>query len=375
MKTRILLIVLLCFLLLGCSGKNISAPETEEPTSGLPTPVTDPLSSLVNNMTTEELVGQLFLVHYPGQEAALAAIEQYHIGNFILFGANTKNNTPEGLTAELANLQTNTPIPLLIAVDEEGGTVTRISGYGQYRNEPFPAPRQLYQEGGLELVLETEREKSQLLLSLGINVNLAPVCDITTDSRAFMYSRSLGASPEETGEYVAAMVNLAASEGIGSVLKHFPGYGNNVDTHIGTAVDGRTLAELEERDLVPFRAGIEAGAKAIMVSHTIINAIDPELPASLSPKVLDYLRDDMGFDGVIITDDLTMDAIADVYGSGEAAVLAVIAGADLLCCSDYELQYQAVLQAVQDGRISTAQLMKSVMRIVQWKDSLGLIEK
>ena len=160
---------------------------------------------------------------------------------------------------------------------------------------------------------------------------------------------------------------------IGAVLKHFPGYGNNADTHVGMAVDHRSLEELENRDLLPFAAGIQAGADAILVSHNIVTALDPEYPASLSSAVHDYLRNVMGFAGVIVTDDLVMEAITQAYGAEEAAVLAVLAGNDLLCSSEYPIQYPAVLDAVRSGRISMQQLDESVMRILQWKKELGLI--
>jgi beta-N-acetylhexosaminidase len=163
------------------------------------------------------------------------------------------------------------------------------------------------------------------------------------------------------------------SNKIGSCLKHFPGYGNNADTHTGIAVDSRSLAELESKDLIPFAAGIRAGADAILVSHTIVEALDPDLPASLSPAVHNYLRNTMGFEGVILTDDLVMQAITDVYGAGEAAVLAVLAGNDLLCSSEYTVQYEAVLAAVLEGRIDIDTLNNAVRRVLQWKIDLGLL--
>jgi beta-N-acetylhexosaminidase len=262
----------------------------------------------------------------------------------------------------------------LIAVDEEGGTVTRVSRYPQFRESLFPSPRSLYEQGGLPLLLETEQEKCRLLRSLGINVNMAPVCDVTDDPWAFMYDRSLGLSPEETGAAIAAMVQVMTEEQVGSVLKHFPGYGNNTDTHTGIAVDDRPLEQLEAADLVPFAMGMEAGAGAVLVSHTFVNALDTELPASLSPAVNRYLREEMGFAGVIVTDDLVMQAITDLYGAEEAAVLAVLAGNDLLCSSEYVVQYNAVLQAVQEGRIPEEQLNAAAARVLQWKYDLGLLE-
>ena len=188
-----------------------------------------------------------------------------------------------------------------------------------------------------------------------------------------MYQRSLGQDAVTTGRTISGIVNLMGAHQIGSVLKHFPGYGNNVDTHTGIAVDSRSLAELERCDLIPFAEGIMAGADAVMVSHTIVEALDASLPASLSPAVHTYLRDAMAFTGVIITDDLVMEAITDQYGAEEAAVLAILAGNDLLCATDYRAQYAAVLAAVQDGRIDAATLENAVRNVLEWKTELGLI--
>ena len=163
------------------------------------------------------------------------------------------------------------------------------------------------------------------------------------------------------------------SFGVGSVLKHFPGYGDNADTHTGIAVDNRSLEELESRDLIPFSLAALAGCQAIMVSHNTVTALDADYPASLSPAVHQYMRQTMGFDGVIVTDDLAMGAIRKQYGAKESAVLAVLAGNDLLCTTDYVQQYPAVLEAVESGRIPMEQLNASVERILRWKQSLGLI--
>ena len=347
---------------------------TEEPTEA---PATEPTvaltipETLLLTMTTEEKVGQLFLARCPDINAAEDAAA-YHLGGYVLFGRDFEGKDREQVMADIAAYQESASIPMLIAVDEEGGIVCRVSSY--FRESRFLSPRKLYSQGGVDLILSTETEKIQLLRSFGINVNLAPVCDVTTDPDAFMYSRSLGLSPEETGSVIGAMVDLMNQSRFGAVLKHFPGYGNNTDTHVGIAVDDRTLDELEANDLVPFAMGIKAGAGAIMVSHTFVNCLDTELPASLSPKVIGYLRNDMGFEGVIVTDDLVMQAITDLYGAGESAVLAVLAGNDLLCSSEYQIQYRAVLEAVEDGRISPEMLDAAVLRVLNWKYSLGLLE-
>ena len=331
-----------------------------------------PVEVLMQTMTPEEKVGQLFFARCPDIRA-VEDIQTYHLGGYILFGRDFQGQTPQSMTATIAQYQAAAAIPMLIAVDEEGGTVTRVSSYKAFRSGRFPSPRNLYNQGGLSLLLQTEDEKCQLLRSLGIQVNMAPVCDITTDSRAFMYSRSLGLSPEDTATAIAAMVQTMNRHQVGSVLKHFPGYGNNTDTHVGIAVDTRSLEELETRDLVPFAAGIQANCGAILMSHTVVTALDSDFPVSLSLPAHRYLRQKMGFDGVIVTDDLVMGAITKQYGAEEAAVLAVLAGNDLLCSSEYAIQYRAVLEAVQSGRIPQAILDAAVCRVLQWKHTLGLL--
>lgn len=374
------LFLLLSALLCGCAAAGPETPietslsPTEETTAPAPaeTEPPDPMHQLLSAMTVEEKVGQLFLARCPDADA-IADIGTYHLGGYLLFGQDFDGQTPDSFRQKIAEYQAASPIPLLIAVDEEGGTVCRVSSHSAFRSSRFPSPREAYAAGGMEEVLAVETEKSGLLRSLGINVNMAPVCDIATDSGAFLYQRSLGQGPEETGRFVSSAVKIMKNYQIGSVLKHFPGYGNNADTHTEIVSDDRALEELEESDLLPFAAGIRAGCDAILVSHTIVTAFHDTMPASLSPAVHDYLRNTMDFQGVILTDDLVMEAITEAYGAEEAAVLAVLAGNDLLCSTEYRIQYPAVLEAVESGRISMEQLDASVMRILQWKKDLGLI--
>ena len=379
---RLFALFLSLILLTGCVQQPPQA--TQSPTIQHTTPpVTDPipteteplspLAQLLQSMTTEEKVGQLFLARCPDTGAAKDAAN-YHLGGYILFARDFENETPDSITKTIGTYQTAASIPMLIAVDEEGGTVTRVSRYSVFRESPFLSPRRLYDIGGMEKIWESEIEKSKLLASLGINVNVGPVCDITTNPDAFMYQRSIGQTPSATGEFVQTVVSTAREYGVGCILKHFPGYGNNTDTHIAIARDNRSLAELESSDLIPFKMGIQAGCDAIMVSHVYINALDAVLPATLSPAAHAYLRENMEFNGVIVTDDLVMQAITDTYGAGEAAVLAVLAGNDLLCSSEYGVQYQAVLEAVQSGRISESQLNTAAERVLRWKQTLGRIE-
>lgn len=188
-----------------------------------------------------------------------------------------------------------------------------------------------------------------------------------------MYDRSFGGTAEETAEYVTAVTETAKEAGLGSVLKHFPGYGDNADTHEGIVYDTRSYELYTKNDFKPFLAGIEAGAGAVMVSHNIVQCMDTDLPASLSPEVHRILREELSFAGVILTDDLYMDAIQDFTGKEAAAVAAVLAGNDMLCCTDFTVQIPAVIGAVKEGRISEEQIDASVLRILKWKSELGLL--
>ena len=381
--------VIFCLLLCGCcvqpmpkassratlppepSAQVTTQPPTQVPTQA-PTLPPDPVDLLLSGLTTEEKVGQLFLARCR-KETAAEDIAQYHLGGLVLFDRDTEDETPESLRQTLERYQKAATIPLLIAVDEEGGSVVRISDKPAFRDAPFSSPRSLYEGGGMEALRTAEVEKDALLSDLGINVNLAPVCDITTDPAAFLYDRSLGQSPELTCQWVQIAVEEGQTYGIGCVLKHFPGYGNNADTHVGIAIENRSLEELEAQDLLPFAAGMEAGCGAVMMSHIQVTALDAEYPASLSPAVHRYVRETMGYNGVLVTDDLVMDAISVPYGVGEAAVLAVLAGNDLLISSDFPEQYAAVLEAIREGRISEEQIDNAVRRILLWKQSLGLL--
>lgn len=382
----------LCFLLLtGCAAQSVPAgvtiptqtevvpattqtvtePTVQETESTETTPI-DPVRQMISDMSLEQRVGQLFLARC-NKATAASDVEKYHLGGLVLFGVDFEGQTVDSMKQTISAYQEAAEKPLLIAVDEEGGDVTRISRFPAFREKRFTSLGNRYRQGGLEAVLMEEEEKCRLLSDLGINVNLGPVCDVTTDPDAFMYARSLGQNAETTAQVTASIVNLMGAFRVGSVLKHFPGYGNNADTHTGIAVDSRSVSELEGQDFIPFEAGIQSGCDGVMVGHIISEALDTELPASLSPAVHRYLRENLGFSGVIITDDLVMQAISDQFGAGEAAVMAVLAGNDLLCSTEYAVQYQAVLQAVLDGRIDIDVLNSAVRHVLEWKISLGLL--
>lgn len=330
-------------------------------------------SEIIKTMTIEEKVGQMFFVRCR-KDTAVTDLKKYHLGGYILFDANIKGQTKNTLKAVLQGYQNDSRIKMLIGIDEEGGTINRLSKYDQFRKVPFHSPQDLYAEGGLSLIASDTKEKAALLKSLGINVNLAPVSDVSTNAADYIYARSFGKDAAETAKYVKTVVETMNANNMGSTLKHFPGYGNNADTHTGIAIDNRSYDSFVKSDFVPFSAGIKAGAGSILVSHNIVNCMDEDLPASLSPAVHKILRDDLEFDGVIMTDDLKMDAIKKYIGDDVSAVLAIKAGNDLLIASDFDVQIPSVLKAVENGTITEDRIDESLFRILRWKLQLGIIK-
>ncbi len=327
---------------------------------------------ILMTLSLEEEVGQLFIVRCPISDAAEIQA-QYQFGGYILFGRDFADKTAPDASADIGSYQSASRLPMLIAVDEEGGPVNRVSRYAQYRFAPFASPQKLFAKGGWDAVSGDTKEKCAFLSALGINLNFAPVCDVSTDPADFIYARSFGGNAQQTSEYVKTVVESMSGTGVGCVLKHFPGYGNNADTHTDSVYDSRPLETFEASDFLPFEAGIGAGAGAVLVCHNVVRCMDDTLPASLSPEVHRILREELGFVGVIVTDDLSMSAVTDFTGGKSAALLAVAAGNDVLCCSDYVTDYTAVLDAVQAGDISRARIDASVLRILQWKISLGIL--
>lgn len=326
---------------------------------------------VLDKMSIEEKVGQLFLVRYDNNVAS-DQITSYYPGGYILFAKDFAKHDKNSILQELENNQKISKIPLIFGVDEEGGIVTRVSRYPQFRSEKFKSSQELYAEGGYDLLEASEKEKAELLLSLGLNLNLAPVADVSVDSNDFIYNRTFGKGAEETALYVKNMVGYSRKAGISSCLKHFPGYGNNADTHTGSAYDDRSYDNFVNNDYLPFKSGIDAKVPTILVSHNVVIAIDGDYPASLSAKMINELREKLNFSGVIITDDLAMDAVKSYVEDKNAAVLAVNAGNDMIITSDFETMYQEVLDAVNDGVIKIETIDRAVKRIIAWKYSYKL---
>lgn len=386
----------LCLLALtlwaGCSRRvddnGVANTEPMPTSTPVPTPASEPKETappepldpalerakeLLHEMTLEEKVGQMFVARCP-EDGAAEAVSEYHPGGFILFAVDFNGKTAEQISADIQSYQDASLIPMLICVDEEGGAVNRVSTNPLLRSEPFKAPQALFSQGGWDAIIDDTREKCELLHSLGINVNFAPVCDVSTDPGDYMYNRAFGRNAALTSEYVRTVVKVMAEYGVGSVLKHFPGYGSAADTHTGIAYDNRGHDTFVNSDFIPFKVGIAAGADAVLVSHNIVGCMDAERPASLSEPVHDILRGELGFDGVVITDELSMGAVTGYANEADVAVQAVLAGNDLLCCTDFRTQIPAVVHAVKDGVISRASINDSVIRILLWKLKLGILE-
>lgn len=325
---------------------------------------------LMQKMTVKEKVGQIFFVRF--NDSVEEEIKTMYPGGYILFGNDFLNEDKTSITNKLSNLQSLSKIPLALGVDEEGGTVTRVSRYKSFRSEKFLSPQDIYKQGGYDLLKQTEEEKAQLLLSLGININLAPVADVSTNPADFIYNRSFGSSASETSTYITNMVKYAKDQGISSCLKHFPGYGNNVDTHTGIAIDERSLDNFKTNDFLPFTAGIKEGVPTILVSHNVVKEIDENYPASLSSNIHKILREDLAFSGIIMTDDLAMDAVKSYVEGGSAATLALNSGNDLIITSNFETMYNEVLENLNNKTISEDTLNKAVKRILSWKLAYGL---
>ena len=321
----------------------------------------------LDNMSLEEKVGQLFLVRYD-KNMALSWINDYYAGGYILFAKDFDNHTKESIKEELSSLNKNSKIPMVFAVDEEGGYVTRVSRYKAFRDEKFPSPRDVYDSLGVEGLESIEKEKGELLLSLGINLNLAPVADVSIDSNDFINIRTFNRAATETANLIGLMVDYANEVGISSSLKHFPGYGNNVDTHTGVAIDERSYDNFLNNDYLPFEEGIKRKVPSILVSHNIIKCIDSEYPATLSKMIVTgELRNKLNFSGIIITDDLSMGAVSSYVDDNSAAVLAINAGNDLIITSDFVNMYNSVITAVKAGKIKMETIDTAVRRILAWK--------
>ena len=363
---------LLCLLLLCLAGRAFG----EEAADGS-------IDRLMAGLSLHEKVCQLFFVE-PEQFSRLEkvtapsgqltrAFGRFPVGGVILSSGHITSRSLARLNSAMQQAAAEANgIGLLIGVDEEGGGVSRVANKPTLpENQPAAAdiatPEQARRSAGII---------GGYLSRYGFNVDFAPVADVRTPVKnPEIVRRAYSDDPATVGRMAAAFVTGAKESGVIPVLKHFPGHGPvSGNTHKGPGVSERTAEEWRRIDFLPFREGIRAGADMVLLSHQLAVHVDPELPASLSPTVVGFLRNELGFDGVVITDALRMSAIRERYGSGEACVRALEAGADMLLLPyNFTNAYRGVIQALESGRLTEARIDESVRRILTMKAAHGLI--
>ena len=322
----------------------------------------------MRTMSLDEKIGQMFYARCPQYDAVEFA-QKYHLGGYVLFGVDFADKSKDEVKNNINSYVNSQEIPMTIAVDEEGGTVVRISSKPALYDEEFQSPRDIYNEGGMDAIKENALAMAQMLKDFNIDVNFAPVCDISLNEYDFMYYRSIGHDVDTVCEFVSEFTKIAQENGVSATLKHFPGYGNNVDTHTGIAIDERPYEKFVDEDFKPFEAGIKQNAHLVMVSHNIVNCMDSTKPASLSKTVHDILRNELNFTGLAVTDDLEMDAITEYTNGQSPAVTAILAGNDMLTIGDTMIDdaVSSIKSAVSDGTLDETLIDHAVTRILAFK--------
>ncbi|HEY0752376.1 MAG TPA: glycoside hydrolase family 3 N-terminal domain-containing protein [Ktedonobacteraceae bacterium] len=334
---------------------------------------------LLSNMTLDEKLGQMMMVQFTGPDYSPqldAMITQYKIGSVLVFAANGNIISKSQLKNLTAQMQKNAFLPLSLAIDQEGGTVDRLATL----DGPQPSAATIGASGDARNAYNQGIKDAQNLASYGLNLNLAPVVDVTNVYNSQLYGRTYGTNPAiVTSMSGAYLQGLQKSGKVLGTLKHFPGLGDvSVDPHYRPPDLQRSLNSLNSIDWAPYSSLIKQGnVHAIMVTHEYVKALDTTEPSSLSPKVIGILRNQMHFQGVIMTDSLTMDSISNYYGPDQAAAMAVEAGDDLLMGAaspnDLAAMLKGIKQAISSGAISQQQINDAVRRILLLKYQMGLI--
>ncbi len=398
--TLITLLMVFVFTESGCTDTSISLPDssTSEPkslaslpeSSSAPEPIPDtsPIDKLLEEMSLEEKIYQMFIVTPEDLEGAAAyvtaadfqtqsALRGSPVGGVVFFAGNLESTrqTRDMLSGFQQLARENSGIGLFLAVDEEGGRVARVSQkLGTYSCKPMAhyGERLDYDE-----VYELGKTIGGALGDLGFNVDLAPVADVNVNSANELGDRIFSSDADVVAKMTASFVRGAEEQNISATLKHFPGLGAGAgNTHDGSVVIERTLDELTNTEFAAFAGGIDAGVDLVMVGHQITTASEDGLPGDLSPVVVSqWLKKDLGFDGLVVTDAHQMGAIVDKYSSAEAAVLAVKAGVDMILMpEDLKAAVDGIAAAVANGEISQERIDESVSKILKKKRELGLLE-
>lgn len=344
---------------------------------------------VLGKMSLREKVGQLFIVRPEAlaensnaetapatdrvDDAVISRIEEYPVGGIALFSRNI--TSAEQLPMFISDLQSSSKYPLFIAVDEEGGRVARIANSDFFNVASYKSMEDIGKSGDASKAEEVGRQIGSYLKELGFNLDFAPVADTNTNPQNIVIGdRSYGSDPALVARMVSAQLDGMHDSGIIGTLKHFPGHGDTKDdTHSGYVSVNKSWDELKACELVPFISALDK-ADTIMVSHITVTSID-KLPSSLSYEIITRkLRNELGYNGVIITDSMAMGAIADSYTSDTAAVMAVKAGADIILMPEsLEKSFNAVLNAVNSGEISISRIEESAERVLTLKAKYKII--
>ena len=348
---------------------------------------TDAVEAKLATMTLREKVGQLFWVRPETLDFSLNPekktltqtmrqnLEQYPVGSIAVFKKNIQDENQ--LSSLIADFQSASKIPMIVAVDEEGGAVARLANHEAFSLPKYTSTRDIGKTGDPERARQMGRTIGGYLRFYGFNLDFAPVADVDSNpANPVIGRRAYSTDAQQTAQMVAAAVEGFHEAGILCTVKHFPGHGDTgQDSHYGTATSYKTWEEMKAMEMLPFEAGIAAGADVVMTAHiTTPNATTDGLPASLSyTMITERLRGELGFQGVIVTDALEMNAIKNHFTPAESAVAALRAGVDvLLMPSDLRAAFDGVVQAVEDGTLSEERLNESVRRILTLKQKAGL---
>lgn len=385
-KILLLFLVLILFTATGCRKGEISPNEMGE-SGGTKEEVTekeevDFVMEKVNEMTVDEKIGQLLIVGIDGysiDEKAIEMIQKYHIGGFILFNRNIQDaNQTISLINSLKKTNESNDIPLFISLDEEGGRVTRLP----HEFIKTPSSKKIGKKDDESITYEIGKTIGRNVKSLGFNLDFAPVLDIFSNpNNTVIGDRAFGTNPEIVWKHGIQLMNGIKSEDVIPVIKHFPGHGDTtVDSHEDLPFIDKNLEQIENFELIPFKKAIEKGAEVVMVSHIMLPNIDDANPATFSREIINnILREKLGFDGVIITDDMTMGAIVKNYDIGDASVKSLKAGSDIiLVCHGYE-NYTKVINAIKgavdNGEISLDYINQKVYRILKLKEKYAIEDR
>lgn len=323
----------------------------------------------VSKMSLEQKVAQMFFVVCP-DSGAVSLLDRYQVGGYFLENKDFKNKSRNTVIANIKAYQAAVKIPLLIMVNEEGGKETSVSN--NLRSNRFRLAQNVFKSGGMDSIIADTTEKTEFLQAFGINVNMNPVADLPDSSEDFIYERSFGTDVDETSNYVKSVVKVMKGLKMGSVLKHFPGYGNAPDTNDLIYHDTRDYDVIMDEDIKPFKAGVEAGANCILVGHNIVDVIDNQNPGSLSSNMISLVRKELEYNGVIMSDNISKATSAAFGSAEEVAIKSVQAGNDMIITDNPQEHIEAIINAAKSNQIDLNDLDKSVMRILAWKSQLDL---